>query len=149
SLLILWRERSRYFPATIAVTFSALLIAMQCGLLLGMLRFGSLPIDHARADIWVMTRGTPSLHHGHPFPQDWEMRVAAEPEVERTEQYLFGASSWHLPGKAASEPCYLAGMRLDDDALGVLQQLDREIRARLTEPGAVVVDESDLTKLGL
>lgn len=35
ALATLWHERLRYFPAVLAVAFSALLVALQCGLLLG------------------------------------------------------------------------------------------------------------------
>ena len=36
SLALVWRERGRYVPAVLAVAFSALLIVLQFGLLLGM-----------------------------------------------------------------------------------------------------------------
>src|SRR6266478_4329630 len=50
---ILWHERQRYLPGILAVAFSALLIAVQCGLLLGMFTITSIPVDHTRADVWV------------------------------------------------------------------------------------------------
>ena len=56
SLATLWHERNRYLPAVLAVAFSALLIALQCGLLLGLFSITSTPIDHAGADLWVGTR---------------------------------------------------------------------------------------------
>ena len=36
SLAPLWYERQRFLPGVLAVGFSALLIALQCGLLLGL-----------------------------------------------------------------------------------------------------------------
>ena len=58
SLATLWHERSRFLPGVLAVAFGALLIALQCGLLLGLFSITSIPIDHTRADIWV---GNPPL----------------------------------------------------------------------------------------
>ena len=45
SLAILWHERQRFLPAVLAVAFSALLIALQCGLLLGIFSITSLVVD--------------------------------------------------------------------------------------------------------
>ncbi len=53
SLATLWYERARYLPGVLAVAFSALLIALQCGLLMGLFAITSIPIDHTHADIWM------------------------------------------------------------------------------------------------
>ena len=53
ALSTLWYERQRYLPAVLAVAFSCLLIALQCGLLLGLFSITSIPIDESSADIWV------------------------------------------------------------------------------------------------
>jgi putative ABC transport system permease protein len=149
SLAILWRDRARYLPAVLAVTFSAVLIAVQCGLVLGLLICTSVPIDHARADLWVITSDAASLPQTYPIPDLWRARVAREPEIARTETYLLGAGSWHKPNEGSAELCFLIGSRLDRDSLGVIQDMPPDMRARLTEPGTVVVDEWDLETLGL
>src|SRR5690348_3708065 len=122
SLKILWREPVRYLSAVLAVTFSALLIAVQCGLLLGLLIYSSLPIDHAPADIWVTTPDAPSLSLAHPIPDAWLLRVTALPEVERAEVVLQGLGSWHKPHKGSSESCIVIGTRLSEDALGAMHE---------------------------
>jgi putative ABC transport system permease protein len=43
----------------------------------------------------------------------------------------------------------IVGCRLNDGALGVPWDLSPELRSRLTEPGTIVVDESDLERLGI
>ena len=45
TLSTLWYERQRYLPGVLAVAFSALLIALQCGLLLGLFSITSIPVD--------------------------------------------------------------------------------------------------------
>src|SRR5437899_11366452 len=85
SLATLWFERQRYLPGVLAVGFSALLIILQCGLLLGLFSIISIPIDHSRADIWVGAPRVLSVDLGRPIPEDYLLRVAGPPEVERVE----------------------------------------------------------------
>jgi putative ABC transport system permease protein len=75
-------------------------------------------------------------------------RVASQPGVVQTEGYLFSFGYWHKPG-GGSEVCCIVGSRLGDEALGALRDLSPETRTRLTEPGAVVVDKSELPRLGI
>ena len=65
TLATLWHERQRYIPGVLAVAFSALLIALQCGLLLGLLSITSIPIDYTRADIWIGSQDILSVDLGH------------------------------------------------------------------------------------
>ncbi|GIW80141.1 MAG: hypothetical protein KatS3mg105_1948 [Gemmatales bacterium] len=43
----------------------------------------------------------------------------------------------------------MIGCRLGDDSLGAISELTSELRAKLTEPGTIVIDESELGRLGL
>ena len=84
-LATLWHERSRFLPGILAVAFSALLIAVQGGLLLGIFSMFALPIDRSRADLWVGYPGAPSIDLCLPIPKAWQARLAVNPEVERVE----------------------------------------------------------------
>ncbi len=146
---ILWRDWFRYVSAVLAVTFSAMLMAIQCGLLLGLVIYTSVPIDHTSADIWITTPDAPALSLGQPIPDSWLRRVAAMPEVERVEALLEGGSEWHKPNQSSMEMCMVIGFSLSAGASGRLRELPAGVCARLSEPGTVVVDESELPKLGL
>jgi putative ABC transport system permease protein len=148
ALATLWHERNRFLPGVLAVAFSALLIAMQGGLLLGLFSVTSLPIDRTGADVWVGHPEVLSVDLGRPIPERWVSRLAMQPEVERTEMYLQGFAYWGKP-KGGSELCIVIGSRLEDDALGAVRGLAPELRAKLTEPGAIVVDEGELGRLGV
>src|SRR5262249_14663323 len=148
SLATLWHERQRFLPGILAVAFSALLIAVQCGLLLGLFSIVSIPVDHTRADIWVGAPEVLSVDLGRPIPENYLSRLASQPEVERAEIYLQGFTYWGKPN-GGSELCLVIGSRLEDDALGTVGELTPELRARLTEPGAIVVDEKELDRLGI
>jgi putative ABC transport system permease protein len=147
SLITFWHDRQRYLPAVLAVAFSALLVALQCGLLLGTLSVVSVPIDRTSAHIWLGSPGVSSVEAGCPIPEAWSGRLNL-PGIERVEPYLQGVAMWHKPA-GDSERCIVVGSRLHEDALGAVDALSKEMRGLLAEPGAVVVAEADLNRLGL
>src|SRR5437870_8074999 len=148
SLATLWHERQRFLPGVLAVAFSALLIALQCGLLLGLFSITSIPIDHTQADIWVGAPSVLSVDVGRAIPESYLARVASQPEVSEAEIYLQGFAYWTKPN-GGSELCIVIGSRLEQNSLGAVKELTPELRARLTEPGSIIVDESDLGRLGI
>jgi putative ABC transport system permease protein len=148
ALATLWYERQRFLPGVLAVAFSALLIVMQVGLLLGLFAITSIPIDHSHADLWVGSPQVLSVDLGEAIPECYVTWVAAQPEVERCEVFLQGFMHWTKP-HGGSELCIVVGMRLGPDAMGALRELGPELRARLAEPGAILVDEGELTRLGI
>ncbi len=148
ALTTLWHERQRYFPGVLAVAFSAVLIAIQSGLLIGLFSITSIPIDHARADIWVGNPDVLSVDLGRPIPQAWLARVAMQPEVAQSEVVLQGFSYWNKPA-GGTELCCVIGTHLGDNSLGAPTELSPQLRAALAEPGSVVVDESEFSRLGI
>jgi putative ABC transport system permease protein len=148
SLTMIWREPRRYLPAVLAVAFSDVLITVQVGLLLGALAVLALPIDHSEAQVWVASPQVLSIELGHPIPESWRSRLASIPEVIETEPYLYGFSYWRKP-LGGSEVCCVIGSRLEEGALGAISDLTAEMRTRMTEPGAVVVDQTELERLGV
>jgi putative ABC transport system permease protein len=148
SLTILWHDRQRYLPAMLAVTFSALLVALQFGLLLGTFSMVSIPIDHTTADVWVGEPQASSVDMGMPVPERWRDRLDALPEVVQTEPYILMFLAWSRP-HGGTEHVIIVGSRLHDRALGAVQELTPALRQQLAEPGSVVVDEADMGRLGL
>lgn len=149
ALCTLWHERQRFLPAVIAVALSTVLTAVQGGLLDGMFAFVSRPIDNARADIWVGSHPRPtSWDLGRPIPTEYLSRLAAQPEVEWAEPFVHGFAPWVKP-TGGIEMCLVVGSRLDAGSIGAASDLTPELRGRLTEPGAVVIDREDLDRLGV
>lgn len=150
ALQTLWHERQRYASGVLAVTFSAVLIALQCGLLLGLFKITSIPIDQTRsmmqgggADVWVGSSGTQSVDLGRPIPESFLTRVAGRPGVHMPDYYIANFGNFTKP-VGGTELCYLLGTRLDDDAVATASVLTPELRAALSEPFTIVVDESDI-----
>src|SRR5262245_51838984 len=148
SLATIRHELNRFVPGILAVAFSTLLVTMQCGVLLGLLSLTSLPVDQTAADVWVGHPVVLSVDLGRPIPERWHARVAREPEVVRTEDFLLAFLVLDKPD-GRSELCTVIGSRLDEGAMGAAKPLTPELRVALSEPGAIAVDESDLARLGL
>lgn len=148
SLATIWHERPRFLPGIGAVAFSAVLIALQCGLLLGLFKITSIPIDHSRADVWVGSPEVLSVDLGRPIPLNQISRVAGDPRVERVEPYYQAFASWIKPD-GGSELCIVIGTSVEDDSLGAVTELTPELRTALTEPNSIVIDSTERNRLGV
>lgn len=148
ALQTLWHERSRYLPGILAVAFSAVLIALQCGLLLGLFAITSIPIDNTRADIWVGSPQVLSVDLGRPIPLTHMSRIRADKRVAFTESYIQMFGNWTKPD-GGSDLCIIIGCSLEDDNIGAVHQLTPQMRVLLTQPGSIVVDEDELGRLGI
>jgi putative ABC transport system permease protein len=146
---MLWRDRRRYLPALLAIGLSAVLIAVQCGLVIGLVRCTSAPIDHCSADLWVLAADAPSLHQTYQFPRAWQARLDVQPEIERSEPYPTGMGRWRPPGRGETELCMVVGLCLDGDSVGAPNVFPPELLAALAEPGTVAVDAWESATLGL
>ncbi|MCX7666885.1 MAG: hypothetical protein N2112_15230, partial [Gemmataceae bacterium] len=104
SLATLWHERPRYIPGIGAVAFSAVLIALQCGLLLGLFQITSIPIDHTQADIWIGSPEVLSVDLGRPIQNTFVSRIDGDPRVAKVELYYQAFASWIKPD-GGSELC--------------------------------------------
>jgi putative ABC transport system permease protein len=148
SLSTLWHERPRFLPGIGAVCFSAVLIALQCGLLLGLFKITSIPVDNTNADVWICSENALSVDLGRPQPLTRVSRFAGDSRVERYETYYQAFASWIKPD-GGSELCIIIGSNLDKDNLGSIKELDDDMRAALTEPNSIVVDQSECERLGI
>jgi putative ABC transport system permease protein len=148
ALQTLWHERQRFLPGILAVAFSALLVALQCGLLLGIFTFASLPVDHAPAQIWLGGRNIQSVDLGRPIPETYLACLAQQPEVAQCEAYVQDACNWVRPDGGV-EPCMVVGTRLEVSSLGAMREISPSLRALLTEPDTVAIDESERDRLGI
>ena len=158
SLATLWHERPRFLPGIGAVCFSAVLIALQCGLLHGLFKITSIPVDNTNADVWICSHNALSVDLGRPIPLTSISRFAGDDRVESVETYYQAFASWIKPD-GGSELCIVIGSdlsarKLDQDQreignLGAIKELDDEMLTALSEPNAIVVDSSEFKRLGI
>jgi putative ABC transport system permease protein len=149
SLATLWHDRQRFLPGVLAVAFSSLLIALQFGLLLGLFSITSVPIDHTRADIWMGAPGVLSVDLGETIRASDIGRLAGMKDyISQAEPYLQGFAYWAKP-QGGRELCMVIGSHMSADSLGAVDMLSPDLRGKLSEPDSIVVDESDLERLGI
>ncbi len=147
ALQTLWFERARYAAGVGAVLFSAVLIALQVGLLLGLFEITSIPIDHTQADIWVGEADVESVDLGRPVPISTIGRFD-KPGVRMPEPLYLNFANWtKITG--GSNLCVVIGSNLAPDAVSKSDVLTPEMCNALSETMTVVVDASDLERLGM
>jgi putative ABC transport system permease protein len=90
-------DRGKLATALVGVAFSVVLINVQGGLFLGLIRKATLIIDHGHADIWVGHRQMHCVDLTMDVPRDWVHRVRSVRGVARAEPYLIGYANMTLP----------------------------------------------------
>lgn len=148
SLATLWHERPRFLPGIGAVAFSAVLISLQCGLLLGLFKITSLPVDNSNAEVWVASHEVLSVDLGRPIELTMMSRFAGDPRVKDYETYYQAFASWIKPD-GGSELSIVIGAKLDEGSIGAIEKLTPEMRVALTEPNTIVIDASERKRLGV
>jgi putative ABC transport system permease protein len=152
ALRTLIHERSRYMPGVLAVAFSAVLMALQVGLMLGLFEISSIPIDHATGNtpdyVWAGSNGIQSVDLGRPIPVSHMARLTQLSGVDMPELFIAMFANFQK-NDGSTELCFLLGTSLNDGAGGANSALTPELRAKLSEPFTVVMDESDLKRMKL
>ena len=146
TLLYEWRK---FLPAALAVAFSGCLLLMQAALMFGIFDSASVYIRKSSADLWAGYPGTQSIELGRPIPRDTEVALLMDRAVARVEAFQWLDGDWRGPAERGSVSVFISGIDPDPNGLMFAQALAPEQRAKLLEPGAVIVDQADLPKLGL
>jgi putative ABC transport system permease protein len=150
ALQTLWHDKARYAAGVGAVAFSALLIVLQVGLLLGLFETTSVPVDHTRADLWVGSQDVRSVDLGVQIPINQHMPRLTEKAGLTGQPEVYLAMYANLTREdGGMERCFVLGSSLDPDAAGAADVLTPELRSALTLPNSIVVDESELGRLHL
>lgn len=146
TLVYEWR---RFLPSALAVAFSGLLLLVQAALVLGIFNSAAVYIKKSGGDLWVGYPGTQSIELGRPIPHDAEVRLLMDPDVARVEPFRWIDGDWRGPADRGGVSVFISGIDTRPDAMMFADVLAPELRSRLDEPDSVIVDRSDLDKLGL
>lgn len=146
TLIYEWR---RFLPAILAVGFAGLLQLLQAALVLGIFGSASVYITGSTADLWVGYPGTQSVNLGRAIDPDVEMRLRMDPEVRHVEPFLWIDADWRGAHDTGGESVFVSGIDPRADGLMFSRTLPPALRARLSEPDAVIVDRADIDKLGV
>jgi putative ABC transport system permease protein len=144
----LWFERKRYWAGVMAVAFSVVLIAVQIGLVNGLMSMVSFPVDLSRADVWITAPKVQSCDLGSLIDRDSINRLVVHPSVVQSQEYIQGFTFWKHP-KVGQSLVIVGGGSLGEDTLGPMCQMPATLRSQLSEFGAVVINTKDKKKLGV
>jgi putative ABC transport system permease protein len=146
SLQTLWHEKARYSAGIGAVAFSAVLMALQFGLLLGLFTITSIPMDHTDLrNVWIGSKGVEAVDLGQPIPISYLGRIGEHAGVSPPEPYIANFANFQKPD-GGTDLCFLLGHY---GSAGSADVLTPELRTALTEPFAIVMDDSDMKRLGM
>jgi len=150
ALQTLWHEKTRYAAGVGAVAFSAVLIVLQVGLLLGLFKVTSVPVDHTTADVWIGSQDVRSIDLGVQIGTNTHVARLTEKRglVGQPELYVSNYANLTRPD-GGMERCFVLGSNLDTGSMGVPDVLSEELRVALSQPNSIVVDESDLARMNL
>jgi len=90
-------DRGKLLTALVGVVFSIVLVNVQGGLFVGLIRKASMLVDHCQADVWVGHQNMHNVDFPRDIPRRWVYRVRTVPGVKRAEPYLIGFSEMTLP----------------------------------------------------
>jgi putative ABC transport system permease protein len=139
-------DRGKLLTALVGVVFSIILVNVQGGLLVGLIRKSSLLVDQADADIWVGHKKMNNVDFPHDIPRSWEQRIRSVEGVERAEPYVVGHSIMTLPDGGfeqvlvvGCDPRTLLGgaSRMESGRMELVRQAD-----------GILVDRGDAHKVG-
>jgi putative ABC transport system permease protein len=139
-------DRSKLLTSLLGLAFAVVLINLQGGLLIGLIRKASLLVDFGQADIWVGHKHMNNVDIGTFIPERWVYRIRAIEGVERAEPYVVMFGQATMPdGKfenvivVGSEPASL---------LGNAWTTEKSDATSIRHPDGILVDVEDRHKLG-
>lgn len=144
----LFHDRIRLAVTLVGILFSIVLVAVQLGLYLGASRMITANIDHAKADLWVMTFGAKSYEDGAILLTPRERHQAlATPGVAAVIPLVVSFAEWRKPS-GGSTRVVVVGSDAEDGGLepwSLGEGTWQDIKA----PDAVAVDRSYLKELDI
>jgi putative ABC transport system permease protein len=143
---VIWDGRRRYIPGILAISFSLILITLQCGIFYGLISSVTVPIIESSADIWVAYPKTRAGDLARPINRSWRESLLSLPEVERVDELVMATNYW-TTRSAVNDLVFVVGLNPGPESLGPVGRLSTYERTLLHEPGSVILDVSDQERL--
>lgn len=139
-------DRGKLLTALVGIVFSVVLVNVQGGLFIGLIRKASLLVDQADADIWVGHKKMTNVDFPHDIPRRWVQRIRSVAGVRQAEPYLVGHSVMTLPD-GGFEPVLVVGCDPSSLLGGAHETFGCDPR-KLHRADGVIIDAYDAEKLG-
>jgi putative ABC transport system permease protein len=143
----LFHDRLRFIATVVGIVFSIILVTVQMGLYLGFGRMVTTMIDHANADLWVMSPTTKCFEDPILLDDRQRFRAMSIPGVIDATPVVIGFAQWRMPNGGAS-PVFVVGSDLRAGGLRPWNLVAGSVEA-LEIPGAIAVDRTYLDRLGI
>lgn len=142
---MLLADRGKLITALVGVVFAVVLVNVQGGLFIGLIRKASLLVDQGGADIWVGHRKMNNVDFPHDIPRRWVHRIRSIEGVKQAEPYLVGHTVMTLPS-GGFEQVLVVGSD-SKSLLGAAGSLAVGSPENIRTPDAVFLDMGDLEKV--
>jgi putative ABC transport system permease protein len=143
----LFQDRLRFVATLIGIVFSVVLVMVQMGLYLGFGRMVTTMIDHAKADLWVVSKGATSFEDMTLIDVKDRDRLPGVKGVGQVVPVLIGFADWRLTN-GREKPVFVIGSDLDTRALVPWNLADGSLDS-LRSANAVAVDRTYFSDLGV
>jgi putative ABC transport system permease protein len=141
----LLQDRLRFVATLIGIVFSVVLVMVQMGLYLGFGRMVTTMIDHAPADLWIVSRGTKSFEDLSLLDTRIGDRVRTLAGVAAVVPVVIGFSAWQLPGGGMT-PIFVVGSNIAAGGIAPWDIVNGSVQS-LSAAGHVAVDRTYFGRL--
>ncbi len=140
------RDPTRMWIVVFGVVFAVVLMVVEVGMLLGLVRNASLLIDQSRADIWVTKVDVKTFDFASPVDRRISHRMESVPGIERVEEFNVSYTMWRLP-TGGTISVQVVGFDVHGELAPKLDLSEGDIEA-LHNQDAIIIDRSECAKLG-
>lgn len=146
ALKTLISERGKLLTGLAGVVFSLVLVSVQGGLYLGLMRKASVLIDHCPADVWVAPRMIEDVDLAQEMSEVWIDRLRGIPGIATASPYIVGKGIASL-ANGHTEDVWLIGSE-PSTMLGTGWAFVEGSADELRRPNGISFDDVDAAKLG-
>jgi putative ABC transport system permease protein len=143
----LFHDRVPFAVAQAGIIFSVGLVSIQVGLFFGFTRSTSTIIDHAEADIWVVSKTMQQLDVTLPIPYQRFLDAMQVDGVNRAEPFIFQEVTWQQSTHPIA-PVTVIGIE-PESQLFRLAPITQERLNPLSTPYTALLNRSDLEPLNI
>ncbi len=144
----LFHDRLRFIATLIGIVFSVVLVMVQMGLYLGFGRMVTTMIDHAAADLWVVSKGGTSFEDLTLLDIKTRDRLPGVNGVAEVIPVVIGFADWRRQTDGRVKPVFVIGSDLDAHALVPWNLVAGSLDA-LRASDTVAVDRTYFSDLGV
>ena len=145
ALKTLVADRGKLLTALVGVVFSIVLVNVQGGLFVGLIRKAGLLVDCGEADIWVGHKHMHNVDFPSDIPRRWVDRIRTVPGVRQAEPCLLGFADMTLPS-GGFEGVVVVGVE-PGSLLGSAWNLSAGHLDAIRHADGIVVDDCEEEKL--